>query len=127
MEKREVIHMCVRILLQLLLLPLICFFIFGFCASFEYPFPSRYHLIYLSLLAVSSWAFLRLSTRQRWHKLTACFLLGFIYLLFLSIPLAALLSKIDRYLHGEYLQLMQMIHNLEFHIGKWIAGVIDKK
>ncbi|OGT53938.1 MAG: hypothetical protein A3F43_06290 [Gammaproteobacteria bacterium RIFCSPHIGHO2_12_FULL_42_10] len=85
MKKMEVVRVFLGIFLQLILLPFSLFFIFGFQASFEYPFPNMGHLIYFCLLVGSLWLFILLSTSLPGHKKISYFIATTICVFFIYV------------------------------------------
>lgn len=129
MKKSEVVF--IRILAQLILLPPICFFIFGFIASFEYTFPNLGHLTYFCLLVGFLWLFIRLSTSLKWHKIISYCIASILCLFLFSFLIQILInsswgSSLWGYLYSKKIEFMTMYHNFQYQIGKLIAKLIGK-
>ena len=130
MKKIEVVDVFLSIVLQLILLPLSLFFIFGFTVSFEYPFPNMGHLIYFCLLVGSLWLFILLSTSFPGHKKISYFIattvcVCFIYVVFCPW-ICPWIKSVYQYLNSKYTLLVEIFRDFQFQIGKLIAKIIGE-
>lgn len=56
-------NLIIRVLIQIFLMMVILFCVFGFGASFEYPSPNRYEVGYTLLFILFSLLFIRIANR----------------------------------------------------------------
>ena len=86
----QAVIIAAKIFLQIVLIFIMLFCVFGYAASFEYPSINRYQVIYTLLLSVFSYFFYKLATLKP-HKSISTYLVALVFLIWVIVLIREIL------------------------------------